>query len=118
VGGPVVAQLMTIFRQLNQPVELFIYTEDLHVKNKPVRRYEFYRRNVDWLSFWLRDEEDPDPAKDEQHKRWREALQQTPSTSADKPISSSTTPNWLTLLRDEESHSYIGHTSIGSRLRR
>jgi hypothetical protein len=27
---------------------------------------------VDWYCFWLKDEEDPDPAKAEQYKRWRE----------------------------------------------
>jgi len=27
---------------------------------------------VDWLSFWLKGEEDPDPAKAEQYKRWHE----------------------------------------------
>ena len=28
--------------------------------------------NVDWFCFWLEDEEDPDPIKAEQYKRWRE----------------------------------------------
>jgi hypothetical protein len=27
---------------------------------------------VDWYCFWLKGEEDPDPAKAEQYKRWRE----------------------------------------------
>jgi len=27
---------------------------------------------VDWFCFWLKGEEDPDPAKAEQYKRWRE----------------------------------------------
>jgi len=27
---------------------------------------------VYWFHFWLKDEEDPDPAKAEQHKRWRD----------------------------------------------
>jgi hypothetical protein len=27
---------------------------------------------VDWYSFWLKGEEDPEPAKVEQYKRWRE----------------------------------------------
>jgi hypothetical protein len=27
---------------------------------------------VDWYGFWLKGEEDPDPAKVEQYKRWRE----------------------------------------------
>ena len=28
--------------------------------------------NVDWFRFWLKEEEDPEPAKAEQYKRWRE----------------------------------------------
>jgi hypothetical protein len=27
---------------------------------------------VDWFRFWLKGEEDPDPAKVEQYARWRE----------------------------------------------
>ena len=34
--------------------------------------------NVDWFVFWLKGEEDPDPAKAETYARWRElrAVQQ------------------------------------------
>jgi len=28
--------------------------------------------NVDWFRFWLNGEEDPDPAKADQHNRWHE----------------------------------------------
>jgi hypothetical protein len=28
--------------------------------------------NVDWFAFWLKGEEDADPAKTEQYIRWRE----------------------------------------------
>jgi hypothetical protein len=31
-----------------------------------------YNRNVDWFTFWLKDYEDPDPAKTQQYERWRE----------------------------------------------
>jgi hypothetical protein len=30
---------------------------------------------VDWFNFWLRDNDDPDPAKAEQYKRWRKLRQ-------------------------------------------
>ena len=65
-------QWVTALRELKKPVEMFIYTDELHEKNQPKHRYEIYQRNVDWLNFWLRDKEDPDPAKAEQYKRWRE----------------------------------------------
>jgi hypothetical protein len=28
--------------------------------------------NVDWFTFWLKNEEDPDPAKREQYIRWHQ----------------------------------------------
>src|SRR5438045_439721 len=65
-------QLVTTLRELKKPVEMFIYPEERHIKNQPKHRYEIYERNVDWMRFWLKDEEDPDPAKAEQYKRWRE----------------------------------------------
>ena len=51
---------------------MFIYPDERHEKNQPKHRYAIYERNVDWLNFWLRDKEDPNPAKAEQYKRWRE----------------------------------------------
>ena len=65
-------QLVTALRELKKPVEMFIYPDELHLKNQPKHRYEIYQRNVDWMKFWLKDQEDPDPTKAEQYKRWRE----------------------------------------------
>ena len=65
-------QLVTTLRDLKKPVEMFIYTNERHLKNQPKHRYFIYQRNVDWFNFWLRDKEDPDPTKTEQYKRWRE----------------------------------------------
>jgi dipeptidyl aminopeptidase/acylaminoacyl peptidase len=64
--------LVTSLDQLGKPVELYIYPNEAHVKNQPKHRDEIYRRNLDWLMFWLKGEEDPDPAKAEQYARWRE----------------------------------------------
>jgi dipeptidyl aminopeptidase/acylaminoacyl peptidase len=63
-------QYYTTLRELKKPVEMFIYVDELHIKNHPKHRYEIYIRNVDWLNFWLQDKEDPDPAKKEQYNRW------------------------------------------------
>jgi dipeptidyl aminopeptidase/acylaminoacyl peptidase len=65
-------QLANGLRDLKKPFEMFIYTDERHVKNQPKHRYSIYERNVDWFNFWLRDKEDPDPAKADQYKRWRE----------------------------------------------
>jgi len=65
-------QLVVTLRGLKKPVEMFIYPDERHEKNQPKHRYSIYERNVDWFNFWLRDKEDPDPAKVEQYKRCRE----------------------------------------------
>ena len=65
-------QLLTTLRELKKPVEMFVYADEEHVKNQPKHRYEIYERNLDWMKFWLKGEEDPDPIKAEQYTRWRE----------------------------------------------
>ena len=65
-------QLVAALRDRTKPVEMYIYQDERHEKNQPKHRYAIYQRNVDWLNFWLRDHEDPDPAKADQYKRWHE----------------------------------------------
>jgi len=38
---------------LGKPVELYIYTNELHVRNQPRHRLEIYQRNLDWFMLWL-----------------------------------------------------------------
>jgi dipeptidyl aminopeptidase/acylaminoacyl peptidase len=58
-------------RDLQKPIELYIYPNELHVINQPKHRLEIYERNVDWFLFWLKDEEDTNPAKTDEFARWR-----------------------------------------------
>jgi hypothetical protein len=46
---------------------------------RPQERMTEQQGDVDWFCFWLKDEEDGDPAKAEEFARWRtlRALQQT-----------------------------------------
>jgi dipeptidyl aminopeptidase/acylaminoacyl peptidase len=53
------------------PVELVVYPDEYHVKTQPAHRAAVYRRNVDWLRFWLQDREDETPLKADQYRRWR-----------------------------------------------
>jgi hypothetical protein len=55
-----------------KPVDLFYIPDGQHILQKPVERLASQQGNVDWFRFWLKGEEDPDPAKAEQYKRWRE----------------------------------------------
>lgn len=59
-------------RENDVPVELRIFPDEHHIKWQPAHRAAVYARNLDWFRFWLRGEEDPDPAKREQYRRWRD----------------------------------------------
>jgi len=56
--------------RLGKPVEMVYMSEGVHVLEKPWDRMISQQGNVDWFCFWLQGEEDPDPAKAEQYKRW------------------------------------------------
>jgi hypothetical protein len=58
--------------RLGKPVEMIYIPEGTHVLEKPWDRMVSQQGNVDWFCFWLKGEEDPDPTKAEQYKRWRE----------------------------------------------
>jgi len=56
----------------HKPVELFVIPEGAHLLAKPWERLASSQGNADWFRFWLKGEEDPDPAKADQYARWRE----------------------------------------------
>jgi len=68
--------------RLRKPVDLVYIPGGFHILEKPPERMTSQQGNVDWFVFWLKNEEDPDPGKAEQYKRWRElrTLQQTDKT--------------------------------------
>ena len=40
-----------------RPIEVYVYPDEYHLKWQPSHRMAIYNRNVDWMSFWLRDTE-------------------------------------------------------------
>ena len=60
---------------LDRPVELVYLPGAPHLLVKPWDRLASQQGTVDWFCFWLKGEEDTDPGKAEQYKRW-EALRQ------------------------------------------
>ncbi len=58
--------------QLGKPVEMIYIPEGTHILEKPWELMVSQQGNVDWFCFWFKGEEDPDPAKADQYKRWRE----------------------------------------------
>jgi dipeptidyl aminopeptidase/acylaminoacyl peptidase len=71
-------QLYTRLKYYGKPVEMIVYPHEDHVKREPAHRLLIYQRNIDWFRFWLKGEEDPDPAKAEQYARWRELRKARP----------------------------------------
>jgi hypothetical protein len=82
-GAITMWQLYNGLRYLKKPVEMIAMNTDEHVITNPRERMASQSLSVDWFRFWLKDEEDPDPAKAEQYKRWRELkkLQQAANTA-------------------------------------
>jgi hypothetical protein len=60
-------------RRLGKPVDMvwFPKQDAPHVLVQPHHRYLSEGSAVDWFSFWLKAEEDPDPAKADQYRRWK-----------------------------------------------
>jgi dipeptidyl aminopeptidase/acylaminoacyl peptidase len=73
----------TLLRHLedgHKPFDAYVYPGEYHEKWQPAHRQAIYRRNLDWFRFWLQDYEDPDPAKADQYKRWRDLRKRHDST--------------------------------------
>lgn len=62
----------TALRAYGQPVDLYVFPGEFHIKWQPVHRRATFERNLDWFSFWLQGREDPAPAKAAQFAQWRD----------------------------------------------
>jgi len=78
-------------RSLNKPVDLIILRQGTHVLTNPAERMASQGGTVDWFRFWLKDEEDLDPAKAPQYARWRE-LRKLQEQNARQPQQASPPP--------------------------
>ncbi len=59
---------------LKRPVELFVIPNiehGVHILQNPSQRLASQNGTVDWFRFWLKNQEDSDPAKMAQYDRWR-----------------------------------------------
>ncbi len=68
-------EMFSNLRYLRKPVELFVIPDiqhGVHLLQNPAQRLASQGGTVDWFSFWLKGEEDPDPKKKTQYVRWRE----------------------------------------------
>jgi hypothetical protein len=63
-------EITTGLRQLNKPVEMYYYPNEIHQLDHPRALQATMQRNVDWYRFWLQNYERPDPEDPDQYKRW------------------------------------------------
>jgi hypothetical protein len=61
--------------RLDKPVELITFADTKHDPVRPRERITAQQGDVDWFCFWLKGEEDLDPAKREEFARWRQLLE-------------------------------------------
>jgi dipeptidyl aminopeptidase/acylaminoacyl peptidase len=59
-----------LLKDEGQPVEMYVFPGEHHVKFQPAHKYAVYRRNVQWFKFWLQGEEVDDPVDVTQYGRW------------------------------------------------
>jgi dipeptidyl aminopeptidase/acylaminoacyl peptidase len=62
--------------RMGKPVDLIYLPDAEHIIVKPWEQMTAQEGLVDWYCFWLKGEEDPDPAKASQYVRWRKMRQQ------------------------------------------
>jgi hypothetical protein len=56
---------------MGKPAEMVLLQDGAHQLVRPWDRLVSQEGNEDWFRFWLKGEEDPNPAKAEQYARWR-----------------------------------------------
>ncbi len=65
-------ETFTALREAGQPVDMYVFPGEHHIKWQPIHKQAVYNRNLDWFSFWLQGKVDPDPVKAEQYRRWQD----------------------------------------------
>ena len=65
-------QTQAAYKHTGQPFELWVHTDEYHVKWQPAHRLAIYKRNIDWLQFWLTGRIGAPPKHDpDQFERWQ-----------------------------------------------
>jgi dipeptidyl aminopeptidase/acylaminoacyl peptidase len=70
------SQTIVALSEHGKPYDAYVFPNDFHVKWQPSHRYAIYRRNIQWLKFWLQDIEARDPVDPTQYERWHRLREQ------------------------------------------
>jgi dipeptidyl aminopeptidase/acylaminoacyl peptidase len=60
----------TQLEDAGSPVEMHVFPDEYHNKWQPIHRYSIYRRNLQWMLYWLQNVEMPDAVDRDQYSRW------------------------------------------------
>ena len=60
-------QTFTALRELNRPIDLFVFPDEYHVKWQPAHRLAVYTRAIDWFDFWLNGVKAPGRGEEIEH---------------------------------------------------
>ncbi|PXA96536.1 Atxe2 family lasso peptide isopeptidase [Nostoc sp. 3335mG] len=77
-------QTYTALRELDRPIDMFVFPDEHHVKWQPAHRLAVYTRSIDWFDFWLNGARIT--GRDEEVARWA-AMRETISDAAEKAAS-------------------------------
>ncbi|MDV3457677.1 Atxe2 family lasso peptide isopeptidase [Sphingomonas sp. HF-S4] len=64
----VALQSVTALRELDRPVDLYVFPNEHHVKWQPAHRLAVYTRAIDWFDYWLNGAEAP--GRKDETDRW------------------------------------------------
>jgi hypothetical protein len=67
-------EMYSRLKKLHKPVEYYLMPDisrGAHTVQNPSQLFTLQNRALDWWLFWLKDEEDPEPRKQEQYREWR-----------------------------------------------
>lgn len=67
---------VSLLQDADKPVEMYIFHDGHHIKWRPDQRLSIYRRNIQWLKFWLKGQVSSDPVSRGQNERWLQLCQQ------------------------------------------
>lgn len=69
----------TALREVNAPIDLFVFPGEHHVKWQPAHRLAMYRRSLDWFDFWLKGEKSTEPDRQEDIRHWEAVRDAAPA---------------------------------------
>jgi dipeptidyl aminopeptidase/acylaminoacyl peptidase len=82
-------QSFTALRELERPIDMYVFPDEHHVKWQPAHRLATYTRAIDWFDFWLNGLKAP--GRDEEIARW-EAMRQALATPTSPAVTKSAEP--------------------------